>query len=75
MNPIEQPWAKYSSDELNAATSNTYGKGIDPSSVPELLAVVEKLLEVMAGRSITFTPLKPVIEAASAVLAKSIIKQ
>jgi len=43
MNPITQPWAKYYSDQLNAATSNTYGKGIDPSSVPELLEVLRAL--------------------------------
>jgi hypothetical protein len=45
MNPIPQPWAKYSSDELNAAISATYGAGINPEAVPVLLKAFQRLLD------------------------------
>lgn len=74
-NLIAQCAEESEASQLISAVNSTYGKGIDPSSVPELLDVVEKLVEVMGGRAITFPPLRPVIEAAKAIVAKSIIKQ
>jgi hypothetical protein len=50
MNPIEQPWAKYSSDQLNAAIANTYGEGINPIAVHDLLNALKSCLVAMEGQ-------------------------
>jgi hypothetical protein len=49
MTPISQPWARYSSDQLNAATENTFGNGINPEAVPDLLNALRSCLAGMEG--------------------------
>jgi hypothetical protein len=60
-----------------SAVNNTYGKGIDPSSVPDLLNALQNILldaEPLKGDEQVAIP-KISIKLIKAAIAKSIIKQ
>jgi hypothetical protein len=80
MNMITQPWAKYTSDQLNSATENTYGKGINPEAVGEMLVAAndllrfESALRVMEDMLATPEPFFKILATLKAAIDKATIK-
>jgi hypothetical protein len=61
--------------KMGSAYSHTYGKGIDPSSVPDLLEALKYLVDTYSQKIISWPVSKNPWDNAKAAISKSIIKQ
>lgn len=67
MTAKELKWSKYSSDQLEAATQGTYGIGVNPEAVRELLQATKILLGQFEKESVSESNIIAINRARAAI--------